>query len=176
MTTKGSKLIVKAVHQPVQVGAGNTPTRGGGAGQTYHQEFDLPPQTANMKASCIITPDNVAQLYFGDVDVRQKEREEEKNGEGKLEEVGQSMMERQREVVGWLDGIAERAKNKEEQEAKEEWRREKMKKIAELQEQLEESYREDIGLGAGAISPERMEEDESDQDGKNKEMRDRWER
>ena len=183
MTTKGSKLIVNAVHQPVQVGAGNTPTRGGGAGQTYHQEFDLPPQTANMKASCIITPDNVAQLYFGDVDVRQKEREEEKNEEAKLEEVSPSMMERQREVVGWLDGIAERAKNKEEQEAKEEWRREKMKKIAEaaikvaeLQEELEESYREDTGLGAGAVSPERMEEDERDQEGKNREMRDRWER
>ena len=86
MTTKENFLMVRAVHLHAIEGTRNTPTRSEDAGKTWTQEFELPPHTSGMLASCLITQDNLALVTF---EHQEDQRQEEKEYEDQVKETAE---------------------------------------------------------------------------------------
>ena len=166
MTTRENKLLVTASHQPAAAGSGNTPTRSKDAGKSWYQEFELPARTSEMVASCTITQDNLAVLCF----------EERRFPHQQEEGAAAQDVVTSKEQAGLVRQKEEKGQTTKDVVPKErrEWQRKKMEEIARMQEELNRSFQTKDGLGARAISPERIEMDDEDQD-RNEIYRDRWE-
>ena len=190
MTTQENFLMVRAVHLQAIEGTKNTPTRSEDAGKTWTQEFELPPHTSGMIASCLITQDNLALVTF---EHQEDQRQEEKEYEDQVEETAEERQRRKSAEEWQRRKLAELAETAEEEDAKKdrkekwevlgakrgrEWQRRKLAEIGRLQEELDESFRMGIGLGAKAISPEKMDVNDVNDEEQEKieEYRQRWEK
>merc|ERR1712218_653067 len=91
MTTQENFLMVRAVHLQAIESTKNTPTRSEDAGKTWTQEFELPPHTSGMIASCLITRDNLAVVTF---EHQEDQRQEEKEYEDQVEETAEEWQRR----------------------------------------------------------------------------------
>merc|ERR1719273_1668485 len=140
-----------------------------------------------MIASCLITRDNLAVVTF---ERPEDQRQDEKEYEDQVEETAEER-QRRRSAEEWQRRkLAELAETAEEEDAKKdrkekwevlgakrgrEWQRRKLAEIGRLQEELDESFKMGIGLGATAISPEKMDMNDEEQE-KLEEYRQRWEK
>ena len=122
MTTQENFLMVRAVHLQAIEGTKNTPTRSEDAGKTWTQEFELPPHTSGMIASCLITRDNLAVVTF---EHPEDQRQEEKEYEDQVEETAEERQRRKSAEEWQRRKLAELAETAEEEDAekdrKEKW-------------------------------------------------------
>ena len=178
MTRKG-RMFVKAVHLNEESERGNTPTRGGAAGQTYAQEFDLPSHVNTEDASCTITKENLAMICFGGEAGRPEPAEYElgKTGETTLgpQEARKDIRRAEQETALYEEGDRDLKQREDtDMEAmRKKWQQMQFQEIQQMQAELEASLRvseaagrepvEDswkplgAAMGARAISPDRME-------------------
>ena len=186
MTTKEGRLMVTALHQNEESQGGNTPTRSGQAGQSYSQEFELPPNIDPASATCTITKDNIAEVefrytkpvtmpesqksaFFPKATVEKtsktesrKDQEEKKEKEGVEEVKLMEGMSLQRSIQ---EGEREIARQVEAQRRKylevmkmQKELKENHEKLQRISEGLEEGlHQSERALGAQAISREEME-------------------
>ena len=177
--TRGRRMFVKAVHLNEESGGGNTPTRGGAAGQTYAQEFDLPSHVDTKNASCTITKENLAMICFGGEAGRPELAEYELKKTGMttlgIPEARKDIRRADQETARHEDGDKDLKQREDtEMEAmRRKWQQMQFREIQQMQAELEASLRAseaagrepakdnwqplEAAMGARAISPDRME-------------------
>ena len=175
MTTRENKLLVKAVHLSTSDGSGNTPTRSKDAAKSWTQEFELPPYTSEMAASCCITQDNLAVICFeekADPPPQEEEEDEDPDQAGEPCHDDAALAGPTGEEEHSKAALATRVGS---EAAKREWQRKKIREIARLEDELERSFQTKVGLGSQAISPEQPMDVGDEEQHENLIYRDRWE-